>query len=264
MLPFLLFSFSINGIAKVAIKKFELTAFEIKLLAVFAMTLDHIGWIFFAQSDVISQILHFFGRLTAPLMCFFLVEGYHLTQSKQRYARRLLIFALLSQLPFTWLAHSAQAIVQQPELILKQANILFNLLFALGVLSIRHSRLHGVTKTVVILAALLAASYADWGVYVIVFCLVLDWLREDRQQQIIGYTMVAMAMLLVADLGLIQVMPMLVTAWFPLGILLAGVVLYTYQGKKGRQWGGRYFFYVYYPLHIIILAALADSLGIRQ
>ncbi|OBX84290.1 hypothetical protein A9306_03350 [Moraxella atlantae] len=263
-MPFLLFSLIIHGIVKVAIKKFELTAFEIKLLAVFAMTLDHIGWIFFVQSDVISQILHFFGRLTAPLMCFFLVEGYYLSQSKQRYAKRLLLFAVLSQLPFTWLTHSAQAIVQQPDLIVEKANILFNLLFALGVLSIRHSRLHGLTQTVVILAALLVASYADWGVYIIVFCLVFDWLREDRQHQIIGYTMVAMAMLLLTDLGFVQVMPMLVTAWFPLGILLTGLVLYTYQGKKGRQWGGRYFFYAYYPLHIVILAVLADSLGIRQ
>ena len=52
-------------------------------------------------------MMHFVGRLTGPTMCFFIAEGYRKTRSFPRYLLRLGVFALISQLPFTYYSMGA-------------------------------------------------------------------------------------------------------------------------------------------------------------
>ena len=232
--------------------------FMMKTLAIIAMTIDHIAWLWVDIATWQGQLMHFVGRLTAPLMCLFLVEGYFLTKNKINYAQRLLIFALLSQIPFTLLSVSIQDLLANPSVIFSKANILFNLLLGLMAIWVMQSRWYIVTRLCVIVFLLYLSLFMDWGIYVIVFCLVLSYFRNDQKQQIIAYLLIAMALLLLADLGFNPAMPMLTFSWFPLGILLVPIVWYFYDGKKGSNWGGRYFFYWYYPAHMLILALVAD------
>ena len=104
----------------------------LKYIAVIAMILDHIGVFLLSAyapgaaaagiaavsgsgivlggmtaGGVLSAlyvICRFLGRLTAPIMCFFLAEGFAKTSSRRRYVIRLLVFALISQVPYA-LAH---------------------------------------------------------------------------------------------------------------------------------------------------------------
>lgn len=239
-------------------QKIGINRFMMKMLAIIAMTIDHIAWLLVDTATWQGQFMHFFGRLTAPLMCLFLVEGCFLTRNKVNYIRRLLVFALLSQVPFTLLSVSIQDLIADPSVIFNKANILFNLLLGLLSIYVFDSKLHDITRVVVIGALLFLSLFMDWGIYVITFCLVLSHFRDDRKQQIIAYLLVAMALLLLADLGFNPAMPMLIFSWFPLGILLVPIVWYFYNGKKGSNWGGRYFFYWYYPVHMLILALVAD------
>lgn len=232
--------------------------FMMKMLAIIAMTIDHIAWLWVDTATWQGQLMHFVGRLTAPLMCLFLVEGYFLTKNKINYAQRLLIFALLSQIPFTLLSVSIQDLITNPSIIFNKANILFNLFLGLLSIWVMQSRWYFITRCCAVVFLLYLSLFMDWGIYVIVFCLVLSYFRDNHKQQIIAYLLTAMALLLLADLGFNPAMPMLVFSWFPLGILLVPVVWYFYDGKKGSNWGGRYFFYWYYPAHMLILALVAD------
>ena len=65
---------------------------ELKLLAILAMTVDHIAWSLFPGYSMhpLALLMHAIGRLTCPIMCYFIAEGYHYTKSFQNYALRLL------------------------------------------------------------------------------------------------------------------------------------------------------------------------------
>ena len=72
---------------------------RLKYLAVLAMLLDHIAWAFVPTASVLGQLMHTVGRLTAPIMLYFLAEGYVHTRSLPRYAGRLALFTLISWSP---------------------------------------------------------------------------------------------------------------------------------------------------------------------
>lgn len=78
--------------SQLAIKNFSLTSFHIKVVAALLMVIDHIGLVYEIEW------MRIVGRFSFPLFAWLLVQGAKHTQSYQRYERRLLILALLSQL----------------------------------------------------------------------------------------------------------------------------------------------------------------------
>ena len=62
-----------------------MTGFQLKLLAMLAMTADHIGAVFFPE----IPLLRWIGRLAMPVLCFFIGEGLRHTRSPRRYLLRL-------------------------------------------------------------------------------------------------------------------------------------------------------------------------------
>ena len=78
----------------------------LKVIAIVAMTIDHLAWVgieTYEQAETPTQIfLHCIGRLTAPMMIFFVAEGYHHTHDFRRYLRRLLMLAVVSHFAFCY------------------------------------------------------------------------------------------------------------------------------------------------------------------
>ena len=74
---------------------------EIKLIAMGTMLLNHIATVFMEPGTFLYELFVDIGYFTAITMCYFLVEGWRYTHSRKRYALRLLLFALLSQIPFS-------------------------------------------------------------------------------------------------------------------------------------------------------------------
>ena len=72
----------------------------LKVIAIIAMTADHASTFFLAEVTVIYAICQFFGNFTIVIMCFFFVRGLRHTRSVLNYALRLLVWAMISEVPF--------------------------------------------------------------------------------------------------------------------------------------------------------------------
>ena len=87
-----------------------LTGDALKLLAVLAMTLDHIAWLLFPgyPAQAMPLAMHIIGRLTCPIMCYFIAEGYHYTRNFRRYALRLFLLAIVSHFAYIYASNAYQ------------------------------------------------------------------------------------------------------------------------------------------------------------
>ena len=128
-----------------------LSSFVLKAVAIVGMTANHAGYLFADQLPLwASCVLIGLGGLTFPTMAFLLVEGYRRTSNVKRYAFRLGVFALVSQLPYgLFLADNG--------------NVLFTLLIGLGVLyADEHMRNRGAFWAIAAAGALVSLT-CDWG-----------------------------------------------------------------------------------------------------
>ena len=83
-------------------KKAALNSNQLKLIAIAAMTLDHLVWTICPGYSRVWWVLlaHIIGRLTAPIMWYFIAEGYHYTHDVKKYAGRLFLLALISHFAY--------------------------------------------------------------------------------------------------------------------------------------------------------------------
>lgn len=204
-----------------------MTGFQLKLLAMLAMTADHIGAVFFPE----IPLLRWIGRLAMPVLCFFIGEGLRHTRSPRRYLLRLTGFALLSELPFDLAFYGGIEWGHQ--------NVYFTL--ALGLLALWAIQSRGMEGWLLALTAALAAELlgCDYGMYGVLLILLLDRFHSARSEQLAGA-----ALLNLAFFGLqTQILS-----------LIALPLLWLYNVKRGRD--DRRLFYLYYPAHLCVLRIL--------
>ncbi|MBO5164443.1 MAG: hypothetical protein J6B75_08430 [Ruminococcus sp.] len=79
-----------------------ITGSDLKYIAILAMLIDHIAVLFIPSDKPLYACMRFAGRLTAPIMCFFISEGYHYTRNLKKYFSRLAVFAVISHFAFAF------------------------------------------------------------------------------------------------------------------------------------------------------------------
>ncbi|WP_080801345.1 TraX family protein [Arabiibacter massiliensis] len=231
-----------TGISATAPPRGGLSSFALKAVAIIGMTFNHGCYIFYPYLPVEAlSVLFGLGGATFPIMAFLLVEGYVHTSNVRRYALRLLVFALIAEVPF-WLFLS------------HEGNVLFTLLLSLAALYL-YDRLENRALFWLAFAALTAASaVCDWGILGPIMVLMMRVLPGRRERIVLPILLpivssgLPYALQLFATLDLVN----LPFALYGLvGCTLAIPLLLAYNGARGRSM--KWFFYAYYPLHILVL-----------
>ncbi|SDA70377.1 diguanylate cyclase (GGDEF) domain-containing protein [Butyrivibrio sp. INlla18] len=231
---------------------------DLKILAIIAMVVDHTAWGFVDFMSPLGQIMHIFGRLTIPIMCFFVAEGYRHTSDLKSYINRMASFAVVSIFPFYIFFHEEYDFRQ---------NIIFDLLLALLALSIADNKVLPKGTKAVLIAGLMGISLAIGGwvlmpiIYVLVFYYGKDF--KTKAKWFIIFTLIMEASLVVMIL-LNQKYHFSKYDWnvperlYLLGFVFGLIPLYFYNGKLGevKNTFNRYFFYTFYPAHFLVLSAI--------
>lgn len=79
----------------------NLTANQLKFIAIIATFIDHIAVVLVSNQSILGQVMHTIGRITMPIMCYFIAEGYHKTRDIKKYVLRLLTFAIICHYSFS-------------------------------------------------------------------------------------------------------------------------------------------------------------------
>ena len=230
---------------------------QIKYIAMFLMLLNHISIIFLEPGTFLSELFLDLGYFTAITMCYFLVEGYQYTHSKKKYVSRLLIFALISEIPFC-LAFTEEGIIGFHGL-----NMIFTLLLCFGIIFVVEKVSNKVLKFVCILGLIIPSLISDWALLAPVFTLLFIWSYGSKSKIKITFIISMLLFGLMEILNRIDIIPLKENLIFALGnmsgILLAGIaIIYLYNGERmerGRDFS-KWFFYVFYPGHLLVLGLI--------
>ncbi len=250
----------------------------LKLTAIITMLLDHIGagiisnliyaGIPISQSTAsvlmdIYQILRLLGRISFPIFCFLLVQGFLYTHSRFMYARNLLIFALLSELPFDYLFFGAFTFSHQ--------NVFWTLLIGLLTLwcveAINKLKGSILLKNIALLlaaaagvtASILLCTDYSWTGILLILCLYL--FKKNPLLQCTLSPILFLFSLTLRYSGAFSspkdsLLYILNTEWT---VALAFLMIYRCNGRRYLK-RGKYIFYAFYPLHLILLTILLKLL----
>ena len=237
----------------------KLNANIIKGIAILAMTLDHVAWLLFPgyANEVLPIILHIIGRLTCPIMCYFIAEGYHHTKDVNKYTKRLFIFAFISH--FAYLFASANYVDWKSFIpfyygeILNQTSVMWPLAWGLVMLRVANSeKIKEKVKPLFILLICAITFPSDWSCIASLCVLAIGTNRGDFKKQMLWMVFYVAIYALVYSFALDKIYGIL-----QMGVILAIPILWMYNGQRGRNPKinkiMKRFFYVYYPLHLLIL-----------
>jgi len=202
-----------------------MTGFDLKIIAMLTMLIDHIGSIFFPRYIALRII----GRLSFMLYCFLLVQGYTYTRNLKKYLLRILIFAFISEIPFNLAFYNSIFYIYSQ-------NIFFTLF--LGLICIY-------------LCEHFYSSRFKCALSIIICCIIAEIIKCDYGA--IGILMIIGFYLFKNNFNKLFLWELIFTLFLPLetASLISFIFIKFYNGQKGKNLG--YAAYLFYPLHLIIL-----------
>ena len=228
-----------------ASKNFELTAAVLHIIAMTLMLMDHL-W---ATLLPAREWLTCAGRVAFPIFAFMAVEGYFHTRSFKKYILRMLLFAVLSEIPFdlmyggTWFYPVHQ-------------NVLWTFLLSLlGVWLMEQVRKKGKTWMYLLVCVLV----------VLLTVFVFYFLHGRKWWCFLGQ-LAALYWLNVELLGGLMYPVQLFGMEFELcqqGLaLLALIPIWLYRGRQGyHSKPFQYLCYAFYPVHMLLLVVVLNFIN---
>ena len=229
-----------------------LSGARLKAIAMISMLLDHVnkGLIYpnlVSGEDTLATVSNLFdiiGRIAFPLFCFLLVEGYFKTRSRKKYLMNLLIFGVISEVPFDMFTTASFFNMNWNNVMFTLALVLITI-WCIDVLKEKMQKLPKVLWYLV-----------SWLI-ILIMCIASMYLSLDYEHHaiLIGYFFY-----LFHDVPLLAI-PFGYASMFtqPWALLGFGLTL-TYNGERGRQ--NKMLNYWFYPAHLLILGILRLYLGI--
>lgn len=238
----------------------KLSEAKLKLIAIITMLIDHMTEVIINYGMLSGKLFYSFtrkhyqlvynaywigrgiGRIAYPIFAFFIVEGLIHTRSKLKYALRLFVFALVSELPFDmafnggWFETGYQ-------------NVFFNLLVGLLTIwmieKVREQVESSLLKVSLIGIVIACGCYmaeivlrCDYG-YIGILAIVAMYLLRDQPKPLAFLT---------------GVLVLSIFANFEAVAFIDVPLMNCYDGTRGKQ--DKYFFYLFYPIHLLLLGLL--------
>lgn len=228
-----------------------LSNFDLKLIAIITMTIDHIGVVF---GTPFYNLLRAVGRLSFPIFAFLLTEGYVHTKSFSKYFLRLLVLAVISEIIYDYVFFGS--------FIYRGANNIFFTL-ALGLLTLflldkSKSLIKIYFKDKVDLFIILPITYL---LIIVIMGLIGEFLNFSYGM--LGILVISFFYLFKDNFPLVVISVTLSTLILGEGIqyfsLFSLILIYFYNQKLGMKC--KLFFYLYYPLHILVLGFIKMLMG---
>ena len=236
----------------------NISANKLKFIAIIAMLIDHIAVAFVSNQSILGQVMHMIGRVTMPIMCYFIAEGYYKTHNVKKYALRLLLFSVISYYPFYLFAKGVppisfgENIIISPNIIMNTMFVLFLGLIALIIWNNKKMKIY--IKIPLVFLICMLSTIADWGYIGVLWILVFGVNHGKFKNQILGFLLVSMILISKPILIILNITDGI---WweqaYQFGLLLSIPLLAQYNGNLGRYKNTKWIFYIFYPVHLLIL-----------
>lgn len=239
-------------------RRFELTSFVLHILATLFMLCDHLWATVIPGNEWLTCV----GRLAFPIFAFLIAEGYFHTKSRKRYALRLLLFAVISEIPFNLMTGGT---LFNP---LRQ-NVLWTFLIGIGLMRLiqwaadsPRRVLRWLTVGVGVLLGCLIALFGmtDYMHFGVLTVLVFYLFRGRRWWCLLGQLVCLWILNVEMMGGMVYPLEFLGREWIipqqglaPLALL----PIWLYRGRQGPYSKTlKYAYYIFYPAHLLILYLL--------
>jgi hypothetical protein len=224
---------------------------HLKLIAIAAMTIDHLTWTLMPGFDQrpLAIFLHCIGRITAPIMFYFIAEGYYHTKDLKKYIFRLFGFSVVSH--FAYVICFGGTLIPFQSGRFSQTSVIWPLmwgLIALAAVKSDNSKLKPALKVIIVIVCCIIAAPADWSFAAPLAIVLIGINKGNFKKQMLGMIIpVALysagyASSFDMTYGLVQ-----------MAVVLSIPFLYFYNGQRGEWKSLKWIFYIYYPLHMFIL-----------
>lgn len=239
---------------------------ELKLVAIIAMTVDHIAWAMFDgyPTAPLPIFMHIIGRLTCPIMCYFIAEGYHYTKNINKYTFRLFAFAFISH--FTYI-FASNAFVDFKSFIpfyygdfLNQTSVMWSLAWGLVMLRIADSKKIKLTcKVLLVILICIITLPSDWSCIASLCIMAIGTNRDNLKKQMAWMIFYVALYSLVYFFAIDKVYGVL-----QMGVIISIPIIAMYNGSRGKNEKinkfMKWFFYIFYPAHLFVIG-LINYLG---
>ena len=235
---------------------------QLKLIAIIAMTVDHIAWAMFDgyPSALLPLVMHIIGRLTCPIMCYFIAEGYHYTRNINKYTFRLFAFAFVSHFAYIFASND---FVDFKSFIpfyygnfLNQTSVMWSLAWGLVMLRIADSkRIKSIYKVLLVFLICIITLPSDWSCIAALCIMAVGTNRGDFRKQMSWMIFYVALYSLVYFFAIDKAYGIL-----QMGVVLSIPVIAMYNGKRGKNPKinkfMKWFFYIFYPLHLFVIGLI--------
>ena len=219
---------------------------QLKAIAIISMLIDHINKALIYPNltssqgglTTVSNVFDKIGRIAFPLFCFLLVEGFFKTRSRKKYLINLLVFGVISEVPFDMFTTSSYFNKNWNNVMFALALVLVTI-WIIDVLKVKMQNKKKVYWYLVSFAIVAVMSTVS-------MLLALDY---EHHAILIGYFFY-----LFHDAQLLSI-PFAYASIYtePWSLLGFGLTL-TYNGERGKQ--SKMLGYWFYPVHLLILGIL--------
>lgn len=229
-----------------------LTGNQLKGIAITAMTLDHLSWTLFPGYDTRWFVLlaHCLGRVTAPIMWYFIAEGYFHTRNVKNYAKRLFLLAFVSHFAYNFCF--GISMLPFRDSVFDQTGVVWSLAWGLVLLWLfDHKSVPDWAKALSIAPVCVLTFPSDWSCVAAMAVLFIGTNRGNFKAQMLWmmvWTAVYGAVyffFLDRVYGLLQ-----------LFTCLSIPLLRRYNGQRGNWKAMGKVFYLYYPAHMFLCGLL--------